>query len=262
MEEEFLSHRHYNYIFIFLLAVCTLLLSARLSSYVRGLKDLLFYVVIPSPQSAARFIQSGQKLSENLTQIVKVHQENIELKKTLGRYAFLENEYYNLKRENTRLRSIAGLDIPGEKKPVIAQVIGREPSSWYQWIVINKGFKDGITIDAPVISVVNNVPVALGRISESGVNSSKVVLITNILSALPAMSRTTNEDGLMEGQNSGTLKLNYLSRNLSVSIGDEIVTSPLSYVFPSGVLVGKVEDIYQHKDEPYSYAIVKPAVNL
>ena len=262
MDEELLSHRHSNYAFIFLIAICVLLLTAHLSGYIRSLKDFLFYIVVPTPQYAMRFIQSGQKLSENLTQIVKIHQENIELKNRIEKYAYLENQFNQMRDENIRLRSVTSFSAPKDKRSIIAQVTLREPGSWFQWIIINRGAREGVMMDSPVIAIIDNTPAVLGRVAEVSESSSKVVLLTNVMSATPVMARSNEEDGLLEGQNSNTLKLNYLTKEAKIAAGDEIVTSPLSYVFPAGMLVGTVQTVVVSRDEAFSYAIVKPAVNL
>ena len=117
-------------------------------------------------------------------------------------------------------------------------------------------------VNAPVLAWTAGKPAVMGRVEEVFQNSAKVVLITNILSAMPGEIKSLSEDGLVEGQNGHNLKINYLVPETKVRVGDEVVTSPLSSVFPPGILIGTVTDFSASGDEAFRSAIIKPAVNF
>ncbi|MFH1368605.1 MAG: rod shape-determining protein MreC [Elusimicrobiota bacterium] len=256
------SRRNSVFAFLLLTALSVFLLTARLNEYVLNLKSFLFYVFIPSPQAATRTIQVTQKLFGNIGEIVHVHQENITLRKELERFVQLENEWKRASDENLRLRELVNFPRFSRFTQVKAKVISREPDDWFQSVIIDKGKASGLYIDAPVLALTKNRPVVLGRIGEAYGNSSKVVLITNILSAIPAMISSTGNDGLLEGQDSPRLTLNYLLPDRRYNIGDEVVTSPLSSVFPSGILIGRISDTNDSGEESFKSVVIKPAINL
>jgi rod shape-determining protein MreC len=262
MTEDNFPRRRSNFTFIFLITINVFLLTARLNTYILDVKSFLFYILIPTPQAATRTIQITQKLFGNIGEIVRVHQDNLALKKELEKYAGMENEWKQAVEENIRLRALINFPKFQRFTTVKARVISREPDGWFQSILIDRGRDSGVTQDAPVLALAGNRPAVLGRTGEIYANSSKVVLITNVLSAIPALVRPSGDDGLLEGQDNSELSLNYLEAGKSYQIGDEIVTSPLSAVFPSGVLVGKIEDVYEEKDESFKSVTVKPAINL
>jgi rod shape-determining protein MreC len=260
--EETVSRRNASYIFILLFSVNIFLLTANLTSSVRTLKYFIYYVLFPSNAAASGIVDSLDKFSMNVKEIVHVHQENLELKQTVKRLIFLENESQQAREENIRLRSLVGFSSAKQTRSVVSRIIAREPGSWFQWITINRGKKDGIYLDAPVLAWADNRPAVLGRVEEVFEGSSKIVLITNVLSAVPGEIKTLNEDGLIEGQNGHRLKINYLVPETKIKIGDEVVTSPLSSVFPAGILIGKVMDFSTGDNETFHSALVKPAVNI
>ena len=260
--EEYYSHRHTNLLFLFLFVFCLLLLTARLTGYVRSVKNFLFYVLSPTPEAATRVVQAGQGVSLNLKDIVNVHQENLILRKSLERYEHLNSEYLQTQEEVERLRNIVGFHPPAKMKAVASRIITREPGSWFQWVMIDKGREDGVRLDTPVLAWAGNAPAVFGRVGEVFENSSKVVLVTNVIFALPAVDQTTSQDGLLEGQNGPSLKLGYIVREGKVMIGDSVTTSPLSSVFPSGIPVGTIEDIVSSENDSFQTAIVRTAVDF
>jgi rod shape-determining protein MreC len=263
MEEEFTPHRYSTFTFVLLVVISVFFLTAHLTGYVQGLKAFLSYIVNPTPQTANQVIQATQKFSRNIGELVRIHQENVSYRQALERYAYLDGELAHEREENKRLREMVAFQLPPQMRSVVARVILREPGGWFQWIMIDRGRDDGITLNAPVLAWADGKPTALGRIVETSAHASKVVLVTNILSAVPVQVRDAGEDGLLEGQNSGRLKVDYLVlQSTTVPRGSEVITSPLSTVFPPGIRVGYVEDVSAPNSESFRTATVQPALNL
>jgi rod shape-determining protein MreC len=262
MEEEIVSRRKANYTFLLLFTINIFLLTANLTAYVRTIKNFIYYILFPSNITAVGIVESADKFSSNIGEIIRIHQENLELKKYIKRMTFLEGESERAKEENVRLRALVGFSAIKQSKSLLAHIISREPGSWFQQVTIDRGQNDGIYLDAPVLAWADNKPAVLGRVVEVFQGSAKVVLITNVLSAIPGEIKSLHEDGLVEGQNSHRLKINYLVPETKVQIGDEVVTSPLSSVFPSGILIGKIIDFTPANNEAFHSAIIKPAVNI
>jgi len=262
MEEEFSAPRRSYFTLVLLLVSCIFFLTAHLTPYVQGLKRFLSYIINPTPQAANEAIQSTQKFFRNIGEIVRIHQDNVTLHQALHQYAYLDNELAREREENKRLRQMVGFQLPPQTRSIVARVTLREPGGWFQWVMIDRGKEDGVIINAPVLAWVEGKPNALGRVVETFSHSAKVVLITNVLSAIPVQLKSTNEDGLLEGQNDALLNVNYLVLQSTVTRGSELITSPLSSVFPPGITVGYIEDIAAANSESFHSATVQPAVNL
>jgi rod shape-determining protein MreC len=261
--EDLLHTRHAsNLSFVFLLSLTIFLLSAHLTGYVHLFKNFVYYIFSPSPITASKVVLSSKNIGGNIREIVQSHQENIALRKTLQDYEKLDSEYHSALDENARLRSLVNFPAPPGTRPVVARVSGREPESWFQSIIIDRGAGAGITVDAPVLAWKGTKPVVLGRVGDVHKDSSEIVLLTNPLFSSPAQIRSSAEDGLMEGQNSPYLKMSYLLLEGKAAIGDEVVTSPLSSVFPQGLAIGTIRDILPSANEPFKTAIIEPAVNV
>jgi rod shape-determining protein MreC len=141
---------------------------------------------------------------------------------------------------------------------IVANVIGRDPSSWNASLIINKGHAEGIEVGEPVVSSLGVV----GRIFEVGHNTSKVILLSDPTFAVAAVDQRSRENGLLTGSLQGVLRLQYLTDNADVKVGDPLVTSRLSTAFPEGILIGQITDVQASVNTHTVECLVDPAVDL
>lgn len=141
---------------------------------------------------------------------------------------------------------------------VVANVIGRDPSSWNASLIIDKGSVDGVEVGQPVVSPLGVV----GRIAEAGHNTSKVILLSDPAFAVAAVVERSRENGLLTGTLQGVLRLQYLTEKADVKVGDQLVTSRLSTAFPQGILIGQITDVQASMNTHTVECLVDPAVDL
>jgi rod shape-determining protein MreC len=141
---------------------------------------------------------------------------------------------------------------------IVANVIGRDPSNWNASLVIDKGKVEGIEVGQPVVSPLGVV----GRIFEVGHNTSKVILLSDPTFAVAAVVQRSRENGLLTGTLQGILRLQYLTENADVKVGDTLVTSRLSTAFPEGILIGQITDVQASFNSHTVECLVEPAVDL
>jgi rod shape-determining protein MreC len=184
------------------------------------------------------------------------------LHKQLERYVQLDSEWMKEKEENARLREILGFEKPQKNKTIVARIVSREPGSWFQWVIIDKGASEGLSVDVPILMIKDGMMCVVGRVGETFDHSSKVILLTNALFAIPGMLSSTKGDGLVEGQNNPYLKMNYLLSREKLERGEIVVTSPLSSVVPEDIAIGRIKSVEPQTDETFSSAIVEPLIDL
>jgi rod shape-determining protein MreC len=140
---------------------------------------------------------------------------------------------------------------------IAATVIGYDPESTLRLVTIDRGLKDGIARDDGVVSGDGVV----GRIVEVDPLSSKVLLVTDATSKLPAIVQKGRWWAIAVGTSSH-VKLQYVSQDAKLHVGDRVVTGE-GRSFHAGALIGTIREI-----EPTSAgaldqsAIVQPAVDL
>ncbi|MBF0595126.1 MAG: rod shape-determining protein MreC, partial [Candidatus Omnitrophica bacterium] len=139
-----------------------------------------------------------------------------------------------------------------------ALVVARDPASWNSSLMINKGKSSGIH---PGMAVVNATGV-VGKVAEVAKDVSKVILITDSGFSVAVVNQRSRESSLLGGSLSGDCRLYYLPDDADIRVGDEIVTSMLSSVFPEGLRVGTVSEVFPGEKGTPPRAQVSPAVEL
>lgn len=166
--------------------------------------------------------------------------------------------FEEMKHRLSRLEALLRLKEKVHGRSVAARVIVRDPSSWSQFVVINRGLRDGVRKDWALVHPDGLV----GKVISSGHHSSRAILLIDSESRVSAMNQRTRDVGLIEGSGSLILKMTYLDRQSSIQVGDLIISSGLGGIYPKGVPIGKVEVVGEDKNHLTLYALVKPFVSF
>src|SRR5881392_1144722 len=168
----------------------------------------------------------------------------------------LERETAALQVENRELRATnQGL------RDVEAEVIARDSSSWWRTLTINRGRKDAIETDMPVVTDVGLV----GKTTTVSDTISVVLLISDENCRIAVSVEGSREQGIISGERvtgglTPLLDLNFLSKQADLKPGQKVYTSGVGGVFPSGLFIGAVK-IFRVR-ELDGQAQLTPAVEL
>lgn len=123
---------------------------------------------------------------------------------------------------------------------VAAKVLGNSLNKRDNFLVLNKGLRQGITSEMAVISTQGVV----GIVKDASDNFCSVISVLNSQNHISAKIKKNNQNGtvIWDGPDYryGTLK--DIPGHVLVDIGDTIVTSSYSQIFPEGILVGTISD--------------------
>jgi len=237
-------------------------LTWRVDEHVRAFKAFLYYLISPTNIAAMEALEWTSSLGGRISRIIKLGQENSELRKKLSETLIREAEYFELEEENRRLRELLAFNPRRSFKFIAAHVIGHDPQEWFHVVVIDRGFKHGIEADSPVVALQDGKEVLVGQVGEVFSNNSKVILVTDSIFAISARVPRVGDDGVVEGQNSSYLVLNYLLPDCKVRIGDKVVSAGLGEIFPPGILIGHIKSIEQKARRDFKVAEIVPAVSI
>ncbi|HBQ86370.1 MAG TPA: rod shape-determining protein MreC [Syntrophomonas sp.] len=215
-----------------------------LQSGVSGVSDIF--------QGWSNRVASKKSLNQRIAELNK---ENSQIK--------LENQI--LKEEQAELQRLRRMVNFKEQNSMTydligARVIGRSPSNWYNAMIIDKGSRDGIQQNMPVISPDGLV----GRVSSVNENSAQVFLITDREVAVGVLLQETREtNGIVEGLGDNSmLRMRNIPYYSKVQKGNQVVTSGLSEYYPKGIVIGKIKKVSREPNGLLLSATVAPAVDF
>ena len=186
----------YTFIFLVFLSALTIAADYKYNqlSYVRSLiNDTIIYPIdylstIPRLIVEASVEESQIKVTME-DKIKTLEDENLKLKIQL-------QEYQSLKDENLRLRKISKASTKISEKQTLAKVINNKAHPSKKIITIDKGKKDGVFIGQNVLGLKG----LIGQVIESSYLSSKVLLISDLNSNIPAQVTRTGEKIIIKGK--------------------------------------------------------------
>ena len=203
----------------------------------------------------------GQKV-EAFSNINELQKENEELKIELELKNQEINRLKQLERENEKLSELLDASSRyGQYSTITSNIIARDPGNWYENFTIDKGTNDGIEKNMVVLAFGGLV----GKVEEVGPNYAKVSSIINGTYSVSSKTLRTDDEGFVKGDisNKGMLKMDYIDKDAEIKEGDEIVTSDLSDIYPAGITIGYVTEVYLDSNNKLSKtAIIKPAVDF
>lgn len=183
-------------------------------------REVYTFVMKPFQASASDIATQVQTSQANLEEKIKILEaRNQELEKQLKQPA--------KKRSNS----------------VTALVTGRAVDQWWQHVYLNQGSEQGLKAD----SVVESAGTLVGRVLEVTPNSSQVLLLSDPDSRLAVLLNRSRSVGILQGDRNNQGILEFFDQDPDVQIGDKVITSPLSCLFPPNIPVGVVKSIDNSK---------------
>lgn len=167
--------------------------------------------------------------------------------------------------ENVELRGL--LDLTKQRRDLsdfeAAMITEHAVTNWTSSLTLNKGTSLGIEAGDCVIDARGYL---VGVVDETGANWSTVLTLVDTDTSLGAQVFRTKDLGVAQGDFSlmrqGRLRLDYLPADCNLLSGDLVVTSGLNGYYPSGLVIGSVEEVQKDDSGASSYAILAPEVDF
>ena len=161
------------------------------------------------------------------------------------RLSFLENVLKEKGLDSARLYSMERL-APTEYQIFKANVIKNSLNKADNYITLDRGTTEGIRTEMGVVDA-NGV---VGIVYKTSPHYSLVIPLLNSKSSISCKIVGSDYFGYLkwEGGNSRFAYLKDLPRHAEFNLGDTVVTSGYSTVFPEGVMVGTVDDMSDSHD--------------
>jgi rod shape-determining protein MreC len=255
-----------KFFIIFLIAACVLTLATmglNIAGYGNLVSDAASIILEPFQGFANIIKNSASGFMDYFTKFNELRDENAVLQERVRALEIEIDGAHEIKRENDSL--MAFLDLKEEHldfKLQDASVIAGSAANYISGLTINKGAFHGIELDMVVYAPEGVV----GYISEVGLRTAKVSPFIRASNSIGAYIKRTGDTGLVKGEfeleKQGLCRLTNLSREADIQVGDRLYSSGYGEIYPAGLLIGTVAEVYSETQRHTPAAYVEPAVNF
>ncbi|QQO08158.1 rod shape-determining protein MreC [Breznakiella homolactica] len=254
----------YVFIALSLISFSILLFSTR--SFIASVRDAglsAFSGIRGGIHSVSSFI-SRTVLS--VQELATLRREYAELADRVTRYEQLERSSAEIRQENNRLREQLGFSNTIRYRHIPAELIGKDPDNLFSAFVINKGTRDGVAVDMPVIAFQNGTQALVGKVIQAGLMESLIMPLYDSNAYISGRLAESRYEGILEGQGTADLPLvmRFIRKRArdEISIGDIVVTSGLGGIYPQGITIGRVSRVIYQEYETSMGLELEPSIDF
>jgi len=191
--------------------------------------------------------------------MARLRQQNTALDAEVSR---LESEIIRLNQQLSETRVLEALvdfaRVQPENRYLAAAIIGRDPSPFLQYLIINRGSDDGLRRGMPVVTDKGLV----GRISRVTAGAASIQLITDTASAINVRLEPSRAQAILIGLVTGEVNLDMIPQSAKVEPGDLVLTSGLGGNYPANILIGQLTGVRSRDYDLFQSASVQPVVDF
>lgn len=241
-----------------LLVVGLLLLASMLGGRFGALHRVTLDLVAPLQSVVTNSLSGIAAIKDDYIALLDVREDNKRLKALVDKYMLELSERregyqkYKHYEELLEFKQQAGFG------RITARVVGKDPSLWFQTIIIDRGSEDDVVEGMVVISPRGVV----GQIIHASEKYSKVLLANAPSSAIDAMVQKNRVRGILKGAGERGYVLQYVLKNADVAEGDYIVTAGIGGIFPAGIPLGRVSHVRIKERGMFQEIEVEPSVDF
>ena len=154
--------------------------------------------------------------------------------------------------ENEHLRKLLEATQKNKSKAILAEIRSVPRDPFNLTIILDKGSQNGAQNGQVIVDHLG----VIGQITHAYPWSSEATLITDKDHSIPVQILRNGLRSVASGTGKyKTLELNYMANNVDIQEGDQIVTSGIGGVYPSGLPVALVSKIKRDISSAFAYII-------
>lgn len=235
------------------------MIALALGGYLTSLSRIFLNPLIEVQAWVYSRFQVTQDLLRAPQDMARLQQRNAQLEAQVSQ---LQAQIIELQQQLTEARILSALvdfaRANPENRYQAAAVIGRDPSPFLRYIIINRGSDDNIRRGMPVVTQQGLV----GRIEAVTANAARVQLITDSASVVNAKIQPSGAQAVLKGQASGDLLLDMIPQGMSIEVGNLVLTSGLGGGYPPNIVIGQIAGIRSQPQELFQSATVQSVVDF
>lgn len=239
MSSEGVGRARYSFFAFVFLAVSLMGISQISPDATGRLRAFVTDLVAPVLSLAsAPFIAISDSI-DNMTQIRSLRAENLRLAaENLRLKEWYEKALY-LEAENQSLREFLNLKKDPDLAYITTRIVSDSGGSFVKSFLVPSGSRDGVRTGQAVLSGRG----LIGRVTEVGKSSARVLMITDINARIPVIIQDTHQRAILAGRNGDRLFLERLPAGAGITPGARVMTSGDGGLIPPGLPVGVVSKV-------------------
>jgi rod shape-determining protein MreC len=243
----------------FLVLVIIGLIVLALGGYLTPVSRVALAPLVSAQTWLSTRFQAVQAFFSSPQDVARLRQRNAELEAENSR---LQTEIIDLKQQISETRILSALvdfaRINPENRYIAAAVIGRDPSPFVKYVIINRGSDDGLRRGMPVVTQQGLV----GRVAAVTAGAARVLLIVDPASSVNVRLEPSRAQAVLSGSVSGELTLDMIPQLVPVQVGDLVLSSGLGGNYPPDILIGQIVSVRRRETDLFQQAAVQPVVDF
>ena len=197
---------------------------------------------------------------DGVTSASSIKSENARLRRELDQVRGQSDRARAATQENKELKKLLNLPFAQDADAIAAPVVDAAPGNFEFTVQIGKGSNDGVGVDMAVVTGAGLV----GRVTDVARDRSTVLLIKDPRSGVGVRIEKSQTTGILKGRaDSGTLRVEFVDPNASVTEGELVYTSGLqNSPFPAAIPIAEVSKVTKARGDLQQDILVKPLVDF
>jgi rod shape-determining protein MreC len=228
--------QRFAFVLLVALALSLMILGRVHNQSVEPMRVAVVELAMPVLEGLSRPLETAETAVRDVGALMDIRDRNLILAEENDRLKRWEVMARRLEQENLALRGLLNVKTDHVAHTLTGRVIADSGGSFVRTMLVNVGVRDGVAKGHAAIGGEG----LIGRVVEVGETYSRILLITDLNSRVPVVIESTRQRAILGGDNSESAILDFLPLDVTVEIGERIVTSGDGGTFPPGLPIGVV----------------------
>ncbi|MCQ2610111.1 MAG: rod shape-determining protein MreC [Treponema sp.] len=233
--------------FVVYLVAAAVMMSFNAGGFVLNFKQIGFTICSTVEKGIAAVTGYVTDTVGAIKKLTTLSREYDALLEKLADYEYMQRTNASIRKENERLKELLGFSESLVNKTIPANIISRGADNLHATIVVNKGSKDGVKKNMPVISVQHGTVGVVGKVVTVGYGTCQIMPIYDFNCSVSARVQNTRNLGLISGNGSEDvpLMLKHIKRKSieELKYGELVVTSGENENYLKDIPIGTISKV-------------------
>ncbi len=236
-----------EFLLAFLLVLSGVMMSFSSGGFILNFKQIGFNIFSTAENGISAVARAAQSSFNAVKELAELRKQYAILVEKLKDYEYMQRSNSEIRKENARLKEQLDFAQSLAVKNFPANIISRGADNLYSTIVVNKGARNGVRKNMPVIAIQNGNIGIVGKVITVGYTTAQIMPVFDYNSAISARVQNTRDIGLVTGNGSDSLplKMGYIKKRVidELRFGDVIVTSGENENYPADIPIGTISHV-------------------